>query len=43
MQLARDAAPAVAYGVPNSLTLVSVNVGCVIVNPDLDLTAACLK
>jgi ABC-type transport system substrate-binding protein len=41
--LARDAAPAIPYGVPNALTFVSAKVGCVVVNPDLDLTAVCLK
>ena len=43
VQIARDAAPAIAYGVPNDLTLVSRKVGCVVVNPTLDLTAVCLK
>jgi ABC-type transport system substrate-binding protein len=43
VQLSRDAAPAIAYGVPNDLTLVSSRVGCVVVNPVLDLTAVCLK
>ena len=43
VQISRDAAPAIAYGVPNELTLVSRRVGCVVVNPDLDLTAVCLK
>ena len=43
VQISRDAAPAIAYGVPNQLTLVSRRVGCVVVNPDLDLTAVCLK
>jgi peptide/nickel transport system substrate-binding protein/oligopeptide transport system substrate-binding protein len=43
VQLSRDAAPAIAYGVPNELTLVSSRTGCVVVNPTLDLTAVCLK
>ena len=43
VQISRDAAPAIAYGVPNWLTLVSRRAGCVVVNPDLDLTAVCLK
>lgn len=43
VQLSRDAAPGIAYGFLNELTLVSGRVGCVVVNPFLDLTAACLK
>jgi peptide/nickel transport system substrate-binding protein len=43
VELARDAAPAVAYAYDNALTLVSERVGCVVVNPYLDLAAACLK
>ncbi len=43
VQISRDAAPAIAYGVLNQLTLVSRRTGCVVVNPDLDLTAVCLK
>jgi peptide/nickel transport system substrate-binding protein len=43
VQLARDAAPAVPYGVDNALTLVSARTGCVVVNPYLDLAAVCLK
>jgi ABC-type transport system substrate-binding protein len=42
-QLARDAAPIVAQGYINKLTLVSKRVGCVILRPALDLTAVCLK
>jgi peptide/nickel transport system substrate-binding protein len=42
-ELARDAAPAVAYGVDNALTLVSARTGCVVANPYLDLAAVCLK
>jgi len=43
VELARDAAPAVAYAYDNALTLVSERVGCVVVNPYLNLAAACLK
>ncbi len=43
VELARDAAPAVAYGVDNAQTLVSARTSCVIVNPYLDLAAVCLK
>ena len=41
--LARNAAPAIAYAYDNALTLVGPQVGCVVVNPYLDLAAACLK
>lgn len=43
VRLARDAAPVVAYAFDNALTLVSDRVGCVVVNPYLDLAAACVK
>ena len=43
VELSRDAAPAVPYGVPNAFTLVSSRVGCVVVNPNFDFTATCLK
>jgi peptide/nickel transport system substrate-binding protein len=43
VDLARDAAPAIAYAYDTALTLVSDRVGCVVVNPYLDLAAACLK
>jgi len=43
VDLARNAAPAIAYAYDSALTLVSKNVGCVVVNPYLDLEAACLK
>jgi peptide/nickel transport system substrate-binding protein len=43
VELSRDAAPAIPYGVPNAFTLVSSRVGCVVVNPALDFTAVCLK
>jgi ABC-type transport system substrate-binding protein len=43
VRLSRDAAPGIPYGVTNALTFVSANVGCVVLNPFLDLTAVCLK
>jgi peptide/nickel transport system substrate-binding protein len=43
VDLARNAAPAIAYAYDRALTLVSDRVGCVVVNPYLDLSAACLK
>ena len=43
LELAREEAPAVAWGVLNAFTPVSARTGCVIVNPDLDLAAVCLK
>ena len=43
LQLTRDAAPAIAYSYDNRLTLVGPRVGCVVVNPELDLAAVCLK
>jgi peptide/nickel transport system substrate-binding protein len=43
VQLARDAAPAIPYANFNEFTFVSPNVGCVVPNPALDLTAVCLK
>jgi ABC-type transport system substrate-binding protein len=43
VELTRDAAPGVAYDVDNALTLVSARTGCVVVNPNLDLGAVCLK
>jgi peptide/nickel transport system substrate-binding protein len=41
--LARDAAPGVAYGVDDALTLVSARTGCIVANPYLDLAAVCIK
>jgi ABC-type transport system substrate-binding protein len=41
--LARDAAPMVAVAYQNDLTFVSKRVGCIVLRPTLDLTAACLK
>jgi peptide/nickel transport system substrate-binding protein len=43
VELARDAAPAIAYAYDNALTLVSGRTGCVVLNPSLDLAAVCLK
>jgi peptide/nickel transport system substrate-binding protein len=42
-ELAREEAPAFAFSVDNALTLVSARVGCVVVNPYLDLADVCLK
>ena len=44
-QLARNAAPMVAFAVANSVTMVSSRLDprCKILNPDLDLAAVCLK
>jgi hypothetical protein len=43
VQLAREVAPAVAVLNTNSWAFVSSRVGCVVMNPSLDLTAVCLK
>lgn len=43
VQLSRDAAPAIPIANLNEPTFVSARVGCVVVNPGLDLTAVCLK
>lgn len=43
VDLARNAAPAVAYAYDSALTLLGPRVACVVVNPYLDLAAACLK
>jgi peptide/nickel transport system substrate-binding protein len=43
VRLARDAAPLAAVNVLNEATFVSERVGCKILRPALDLTAACLK
>jgi peptide/nickel transport system substrate-binding protein len=45
VQLARDAAPMIAFQNPNEPTLVSrrVDPRCIVVRPALDLTAVCLK
>jgi peptide/nickel transport system substrate-binding protein len=41
--LARDAAPIAPFGYASEATLVSKRVGCIILRPQLDLTAVCLK
>lgn len=43
VQLARDAAPAIAVLNRTTWAFVSARVGCVVMNPVLDLTAVCLK
>jgi peptide/nickel transport system substrate-binding protein len=43
VDLARNAAPAIAYAFDDALTLVGPRTGCVAVGPYLDLTAVCLK
>lgn len=43
VRLARDLAPAAAVDILNEPTLVSSRVGCVVLRPVLDLTAACLE
>jgi peptide/nickel transport system substrate-binding protein len=43
VRLARDAAPMVATTFLNEPTLVSKRVGCIVLRPELDLTAVCLK
>jgi peptide/nickel transport system substrate-binding protein len=43
VQLARDAAPMAAVAFDNEATLVSKRVGCIVLRPSLDLTAACLE
>jgi peptide/nickel transport system substrate-binding protein len=43
VRLARDAAPAIAVLNANTWAFVSKRVGCVVMNPGLDLTAVCLK
>jgi ABC-type oligopeptide transport system substrate-binding subunit len=43
IELARDAAPMVAISYLNRPTLVSKRVGCIVLRPELDLTAVCLK
>jgi ABC-type transport system substrate-binding protein len=43
LELARDAAPAIAYAYDNALTLVSSRTGCVVLNPTLALAAVCLR
>lgn len=43
VDIARNAAPAIAFAYDRTLTLVSARTGCVVVNPELDLAAVCLK
>jgi peptide/nickel transport system substrate-binding protein len=43
VQLAREAAPIVAQAYVSEPTLVSKRVGCIVLRPTLDLTAACLR
>ncbi len=43
VELSRDAAPAIPLRTLNAFAFVSARVGCVVMNPDLDLTAVCLK
>ena len=43
VDIARNAAPIVAFAVDRALTLVSPRTGCVVLNPFLDLAAVCLK
>ena len=42
-RLSRDAAPGVPVDLPSATTLVSRRIGCVVLRPELDLTAVCLK
>ena len=43
LMLSRDAAPAIPFAGLNAWAFVSARVGCVVLNPHLDLTAVCLK
>ena len=43
LQLSREAAPAIPIANLNAIAFVSARVGCVVMNPYLDLTAVCLK
>ena len=43
VELARDAAPAIAAMNINTWAFVSARTGCVVMNPSFDLTAVCLK
>jgi ABC-type transport system substrate-binding protein len=43
LDIAQNVAPAVPYAYSTVMTLVSARVGCVVVNPVLDLAAVCLK
>jgi ABC-type transport system substrate-binding protein len=42
-QISRDAAPMIPVAVANQPTFVSARVGCIVLNPNLDLAAVCLK
>ena len=43
VQISQDAAPAIPVAFLNNFTFVSARVGCIVLNPLLDLTAVCLK
>jgi ABC-type transport system substrate-binding protein len=43
VKISRDAAPAIPVSIQNALSFVSARVGCVVVNPYLDLAAVCLN
>ena len=43
VRLARDGAPSAPISIFAEPTLVSKRVGCIVLRPALDLTAACLK
>jgi ABC-type transport system substrate-binding protein len=43
VEIAREAAPTFAWSVDNAFALVSARTGCVVVNPYLDIEAACLR
>jgi ABC-type transport system substrate-binding protein len=43
VEISRDFAPAIPYAAINVATFVSSKVGCIVVNPDLDLDVVCLK
>jgi hypothetical protein len=43
VRLSKEAAPGIPYGVTNEITFVSSKVGCIVLNPALDLNAVCLK
>ena len=43
VMLSRDAAPAIPFATLNAWAFVSARVGCVVMNPGLDLTAICLE
>jgi peptide/nickel transport system substrate-binding protein len=43
VMLSRDAAPAIPFANLNAWAFVSARVGCVVMNPGLDLTAVCVK